>query len=297
MVEISFAQAGGIQYKFGLEWAKMKLLLYYRKFGKPPIAESGFFYFFKRDCRKGILKQYGIMNWKDLLEISLSKQTYYQRSRQSTSGIEGLKRSKLHLRKLCQETGKIPRSDDTGCKFIAGAIRHGFWTKFEITTWGDIIFAVFGYVKGTMNLWKGGGGLNRAMVWIKNWDNQHGKLPTTYNKIFASINQCIKQEWWIKNGIRTQNDLFFRTCGKRRKYEARSNKEKRPRGFWTGKKGFENMIHELKTYHTDQHKLPTAKNFPYVWDQCRNGRWKEFNINSWNNLLFYIFGKVNVVQV
>ena len=213
-LETSFARAGGIIYKFGFEWAKLKILQYYQRYLKNPLTESGMFYFFKRDCKKGVLQQYGISCWWDLLEISLKDHTYYNRDRQSFKGVSGLERAKKYLKTQYTITGKIPSCYDTGCKLLANAVRRKYWAEFRITTWADLIIQTFGLIKGHMNLWKGGGGLNRAISWIKEYVHEHGELPSGKNSDhYDSIRSVVNSKCWIKSGIFTMDDLTFKACG------------------------------------------------------------------------------------
>ena len=287
-LEKSFARAGGIVYEFGLEWGKLKILQYYRKYQKNPPSETGFFYYFKRDCKQGALKQYGISCWGDLLEISLQDHTFFQRDRQNLTGHMGLKRAKAYLQKQYKMNRKIPMSCESGSKLIANAIRRDYWKEFGITTWGDLIFEVFGYIKGTMNLWKGSGGLDRALSWIKGFVNEHGKLPYKNSAHYYTINGLANNKFWMKYGINTWDDLTLKACG--------IVDSKKRRNSWTGIKGLERAKNELKKYFNDHQKLPTSSVFPNIVRVIIKGYWKEQNISSWNDLLRVTFGKVNVIH-
>jgi hypothetical protein len=283
-LEISFARAGGIKYGFGFEWAKLKILQYYQRHLKNPLTESGIFYFFKRNCKKGVLQQYGISCWWDLLEISLNDHTYYNRDRQSFKGLSGLQRAKKHLQKQYKINGKIPLSYDAGCKLIANAVRRNTWAEFGITTWGDLIFETFGLVKGQMYLWKGGSGFNRAISWIKDYVNEHGILPSGKNSDhYDSIRRVVNSKCWIKYGINTIDDLTLKACGM-------IAEKKRD---WSGISGLEKAKNELKKYYRDHQKLPIVAKFQNILWAISYGYWKEQNIQSWNDLLMGTFGKIN----
>ena len=285
-LERSFAQAGGIVYGFGFEWGKLKILHYYQKHLKNPFSDNGFFYFLKRDCKKGILKEYGVSCWKDLLEISLKDHTYYRRDRQSFNGYSGLQRAKAYLQNQYNMTAKIPLSDDNGCRLIARAIRRNIWSEFAITTWGDLIYETFGFIKGTRNLWKGGGGLERALSWIKIFYEENGTLPTGKNSDhYNSIRDIVNSKFWMKYGINTMDDLTLKACG-----TVTVDKRKK----WEGIKGLERAKNELKKYYKEhQNKLPTAIMFRIIYYAILSGYWKEYNIESWNGMLMATFGKVN----
>ncbi len=285
-LEWSFAKAGGIVYKFGFEWAKLKILRNYQKHLKNPFSGNGFFYFLRRDCKKGILKEYGVSCWKDLLEISLKNHTYYQRDRQSFSGQKGLQRAKAYLQKQYEKNGKIPLGDDNGCKLIAKAIRRNIWAEFGITTWGDLIYETFGFIKGTQNLWKGGGGLERALFWIKKFYDENGTLPSGKNSdYYYIINQLASSKFWKKYGISNWDDLTIKACG------LVSNKKKSKN--WAGIEGLETARNELIKYFDVHQKLPVSSKFSSINQAIRKGYWKEQKINSWNDLLRDLFGRVN----
>lgn len=286
-LEISFARAGGIKYKFGLEWSKEKILQYYQKYGKNPPSENGFFYYLKRDCKNNSLKKYRILCWKDLLAISLQNKTFYQRNRQNFTGKVGVERAKKYLQQKYKQTGKIPLSKDVGCKLIANAIRRKIWEDFGITTWGDLIFEAFGYIKGTANLWRGGRGLNRATNRIRDYYSVHGKLPKTSNKMFNNFCGLLSQKIWAKDGITTWGDLVFKACGIRPETK---------RILWAGQAKLDTVKEILLIYYKQHHTLPTCEKFPKIAQQCSDKTWSEFNIHSWNDLLLDIFGKVNKQQ-
>lgn len=286
-LEKSFAKAGGIKHEFGLEWGKLKILQYYRKFLKNPASGTGFFYYFKRDCKQGSLKQFNISCWGDLLEFSLQDHTFFQRQRQNFTGDIGLQRAKEYLQKQYKLNGKIPMSYDNGCKFIANAIRRNFWEDFGITTWCDLIYEVFGLVKGTFNLWTGSSGLDRALSWIKEYVNEHGKLPSGNSAHYHSIHPLISKKIWKKYGINSWNDLTIKACG-----IVKSKKKRK----WVRKKGLERAKKELKEYFNEYRKLPTASMFPNLSSVFKRGNWKEFNVSSWNDLLKDTFGRVNVIH-
>ena len=285
-LEKSFAR--GIVYGFGLEWAKLKILRYYQKYLKNPTPERNIFYFFKRDCKKGDLKKYAVSCWRDLLEISLKYHTYYRGDRQSFSGQKGLQRAKKYIQQQYEKNGKIPLGDDNGCKLIAKAIRRDIWKEFQITTWGDLIYEIFGFIKGTMYLWKGGGGLNRALSWIKEYYNEYGKLPDKNSDYYYTINQLASNKFWKDYGISNWDDLTLEACG--------ITDSKKKRRSWTGKEGLKRAKIDLTKYFEVHQKLPVASKFSPIQQAIRKGYWKEQNIESWNDLLRDIFGRVNGVN-
>ena len=287
-LEKTFARAGGIVYGFGFEWGKLKILQYYRKHLKNPTPERNIFYFFKRDCKMGILKYYGVSSWLDLLEVSLKDHTYFRQDRRNFTGQNGLHRAKAFLQNQYQINGKLPLSSDNGCKLIAKAIRRNIWEDFGIVTWGDLIYEIFGLIKGTMYLWKGGGGFDRAISWIKAYFTENGNLPSGTNSVhYNSIKDLVNSKFWIKYGINTMDDLTLKACGMVSK---KKNKH------WTGIEGLERAKNELKKYFHNHQKLPISSKFHSILHVILKEYWKEFNIGSWNELLMATFGKINQVH-
>lgn len=287
----SFAKAGGIKYQFGLEWAKMYILKYYHKYQKPPLAENGFFYFFKRDCKRGVLSQFQIKSWKDLINQALKDEEHYDDERQFLSNISGLNRIKKILQEKYKQTGKIPLSEDNGCKLIAKSIKRMKFEEFGITTWGDLIAETFGNVKGTVNLWKGAGGLKRAISAIHNYYEQYQKSPSTNEYPFNNINQLVNEKHWFKEGIQSWDDLLDRCTIPLHK---RRNINKR--GLWDGKEGLELAKQKLREFHQKYNNLPTCAQFPSISTCCCKGKWKSFGVSSWNDLLLDLFNETNQEQ-
>ena len=82
------------------------------------------------------------------------------------------------------------------------------------------------------------------------------------------------------------DDLIFKACGIRPKTNIR----------WAGQTKLDNSKEILLEYYNQNHILPTCKKFPKIAQHCSDKTWSEFNIHSWNDLLFDIFGKVNKQQ-
>ncbi|XEO79293.1 hypothetical protein WKT22_04337 [Candidatus Lokiarchaeum ossiferum] len=284
-LEKSFVQAGGASYEFGIKWCQWKILGHYQKYLQIPRNDTGLYYFFNRDCKKGKLKHYKIHCWRDLLEQSLQPHTYYNRERRKFKETAGLERANIYLNQQFQKSGKIPYSYDTGNKLIANAIRHKYWKKFNIFTWGDLLFETFGLIKGTINLWKEGGGLSYAISKVQEYYKVQGKLPSKHLPLFSSINYKITQKYWISENIQNWEDLTFIASN-----FVGSPKRKK----WRGKQGLDRAIHELKNYYKEIQKLPVAAKFSSIEAAISKNYWKDYGICSWNDLLHHIFGKVNV---
>ncbi|MHA1360285.1 MAG: hypothetical protein ACTSRC_19360 [Candidatus Helarchaeota archaeon] len=86
-------------------------------------------------------------------------------------------------------------------------------------------------------------------------------------------------------GISTWNDLLRFTFGE-------INREQNK---YVGKEGLERAINELKEFKTKNNRLPKKKDKEMngIVDAIRRYQWLAFGIKTWNDLLVFVFNKVN----
>jgi len=62
-----------------------------------------------------------------------------------------------------------------------------------------------------------------------------------------------------------------------------------------GEEGLEKAIQELKDFKQKNKELPRIKDLKQIWYMIRRGEWKNHGIITWNKLLLYVFGDVNLI--
>lgn len=98
---------------------------------------------------------------------------------------------------------------------------------------------------------------------------------------FDKISTCLVMLYFF--GISNWKDLlmnvFGNTNGERCKY--------------SGQEGFENAIQKIKEYEKVNRLKPRSdsKGMGGIYKKCRKGHWKEYGVNSWNDLINYTFKK------
>lgn len=112
------------------------------------------------------------------------------------------------------------------------------------------------------------------------------KLPTANDESMVCYANVIARGVWRDLGINTWNDLLKKTFG-------RINK---PNRIYKGEIGLERAKTELLQFFKTHKSKPTSeeKSVSSILVAIKKGYWNKFGITSWNGLLHYVFGSVNV---
>jgi hypothetical protein len=152
--------------------------------------------------------------------------------------------------------------------------------SWGISEYVNILEALF-YANG----WKGLIGLDLSKVQLRQFQDEHKRLPTQREFEVISNKNIHKKKYWTKFGINTWNDLLMATFGK-------VNTEY---NTYTGKEGLKKARKELAKFHKLEKRLPTASDkamVPFA-NLIARGVWSEYGVNTWNDLLKTTFGKIN----
>ena len=196
---------------------------------------------------------------------------------------EGLEKAKKEVLETKKKLGKTPTLKEVSGG-INKAIQSGYWDEFGITSWLDLL-AVLGLESSASDRikWKGEDGLIQAKKKYIEISKQIKKRPTI--KHVSGINKAIKRGVWESFGINDWED-FVIFCG---------FKPEAKKGTWVGKQGLENAINKLEFFYEENSRIPTQQDVPAgIIDHAMKGSWKEFGIESWNDLLKYCGFEVHI---
>ncbi|MHA1438985.1 MAG: hypothetical protein ACTSPD_15545 [Promethearchaeota archaeon] len=120
---------------------------------------------------------------------------------------------------------------------------------------------------------------------MKAFKEKYGRKPTSVSKGMPAIYNTIGRGEWKYLGITCWNDILRLAFG-----EVFFEKNK-----YKGKSGLENAIEYLKEYKKRYGKIPSlrSKGMSGISSAILRGEWREFGINSWNDLLYSVFGEIN----
>ena len=121
-----------------------------------------------------------------------------------SKGTIGFNKAREELNLFFEKNGRIPRSDNFDS--MRGAIRRGYWRKFEIKSWSDMLKCVFGITNQPSITDK-----KEFLQFIRKKLIKHYEetkmLPTcTKFRLFEYLISVKK--YWVKYGINTWDDLL-----------------------------------------------------------------------------------------
>jgi len=263
----------------GFEEAVQELKDFKEKYGKEPaVGDKDVIY---RTVKRGEWIEFGISSWDELLNYTFGE---FNQKKNKYKGRQGLERAIKELEEFKKEKGKKPTSRSNGMTSIYLTIERGGWKEYDIKSWNDLLNLVFGEIYCEKNKYKGRQGLDRAIQVLNKFKKENGKKPPQHSKGMSGILTAIRRGEWKEFGINSWNNLLMHVFG-----EINYEPDK-----YIGRKGLNRAIQELKEFKTKFGKKPTSTNkgINGILSAIRRGEWKEFGINSWNDLLMHTFGEV-----
>lgn len=164
---------------------------------------------------------------------------------------------------------------------IENAILRGEWKEYNITSWNDLLKTIFGKINKEQNKYQGKEGLEKVIKILKDFKKKFGRMPASNSKGIYTIYNNALNGIWRDFGISNWYDLLKNTFG-------RINKEKNK---YIGKEGLERAKKELLQFERNFGKKPTTKSkgMNTIYTTARLGKWNEFGIKSWKDLINYSF--------
>lgn len=229
---------------------------------------------------RGIWKALGIGTWNDMLikvfgELNLDQNKY--------KGQAGFELAIKELSEYKEKNKKLPSATDFDT--IKNVIYRGEWKNHGINKWNDLLILVFGEVHFTIeNDFHEKDSLQKAQEQLKLFKSNYGRLPKSKDKEIVKIAGASNHGAFKDQNIRTWNDLLKATFG-----EVNQEPYK-----YTGRKGLDKAIQDLKDYKNKNGKKPISADMDTIYKIIREGGWKAYGINTWNDILLSAFGEVHL---
>jgi len=261
----------------GLIKVKEELLLFFFNHDRLPKYDDGFAGL-NHAFKSRYWEKWNINSWNDLLrevfgEVN-NEYNYYK-------GKKGFDRVTDILINFHKENGRIPSVRDKEMGGIPSACTSGYYRDYGINCWNDLLLDMFGRVNKRHGVWVGLDGLNRAKKVLIKFYKENGRLPTSMDEGKAGIKLAITLGYYRDYGINCWNDLLLDVFG-------RVNLRYR---IWVGRDGLNRAKEHIIQFYTENERIPKLndKGMGGIVQACHEGRWKEFGINHWSDLLKDVF--------
>ncbi len=190
----------------GLKRAEKFLVDYYSKEGNIPTLSHTSFNLIASAIKKKYWIDYNIEYWKDLLFYIFGKSMIPGYSR----GSMGFNKAREELSSFFEKNGCIPWYDDFAC--MQGVIRRGYWHKFDIKSWSDMLKCAFG-IENQPSITERKEFLQVIQKKLTKYYEETKILPTSIKFRFFEYLISVKK-FWVKYGISTWNDLLMELFGR-----------------------------------------------------------------------------------
>lgn len=266
--------------EFSLARVKKELRSFEKSKGRLPKSNDDEMTSIASAVGRGMFKEQGIMTWNDLLYSTFGS---INREINQYQGKEGLKKAVEELKDFKNNYDKEPATGEM--EVIYRTAKRGEWDTFGIMAWNDLLDYAYKKSNREKNKYKGSEGLERAKQKLKKFKKKFKKIPTSVDKGISTIYNIIQKGEWKIYGIHTWNDLLRSVFGKIY-YE--KNKH-------LGKQGLEKAIQKCVDFKKTHNRLPKLrdKEMISISNAITRGMWREFGINTWNDLLNSVFGEIN----
>ncbi|MFW9971019.1 MAG: hypothetical protein ACFFDF_12565, partial [Candidatus Odinarchaeota archaeon] len=201
-------------------------------------------------------------------------------------GLIGLELSKVKLKEFQDKHKRLPTQREFEIISNKNIHKKKYWTRLGINTWNDLLLATFGKVNIDYNRYSGEEGLKNAREVLIKFHKCNKILPTARYKETLCYANIIARGVWSDLGINTWNDLLKKTFGKINK----------PNRIYKGEHGLERAKSELLQFFKTHKRKPTSEenSVSSILVAIKRDYWNKFGIASWNDLLHFVFGSVNV---
>jgi hypothetical protein len=224
--------------------------------------------------QRGEWTAFGIYVWNDLLwdtfkQINHRKNVY--------KGEAGLDLTMREFQEFYTEHQRMPKLNDPGMVSIKVAINRGEWIALGIKEWNDLLLRTFGQVH--RNKYRGMKGLQQAIQELREFHNEHQRIPKPTDHGMVGIIGVINRRGWAKYTISSWRELLLRAFGNSYKP-------------YHGKEGLIQAMRELQLFYQRKKRKPKY-NDPVIREiylAVRRGQWDSFGITSWTSLLKKTFG-------
>jgi len=191
------------------------------------------------------------------------------------------------LREFEQDHKRLPKSGDPGLGGIVAAVKKGIWKEFGVKTWNQMLRRAFNRINVEREIYTADLiGLRKAKKQLQKFHSSHKKYPMSTDEGMGTIVNAINLKKWVKFGINRWKDLFQQTFGIDPKILRQSPYE--------GKQGLKQAQNELHAFKVKHERLPrfADKELNPIRHMATSGRWKQWGIQKWNDLIRLTFNEV-----
>lgn len=225
--------------------------------------------------------EFNIYSWNDRMLF-----VYNTRNDAKYAIDGGLEIAIEELKQKEKEIGKLLYSKD--CPGILQAVVRSVFEDDGINSWNELLFLVFEDIHVEVGKYLGVEGIELAKNELREYYEIHNKLPTINIPETIGISNAISRGNFREFNIHRWNDLLRAVFGEvniiTRKYRE--------------KQGLEVAKFELLEFYKQTGNIPSYSDtqFVSIINAANNNRWEQLGITSFNDLLMYVFGKVNRVS-
>lgn len=205
-------------------------------------------------------------------------------------GDFGFDWSLYQINRYFQEKNRPPRESAYPFCSIKYCCKKGAFNKWGIYNWISLLQKALGrnlYYKGiSFNFnFKTKEGLTRACEYLRQFKLKNNRIPLVTDSGVKLILKSVQRGIWGKFGIRNRHDLFYHVFGE--EYDSYH--------VWEGLDGLKKARATLKSYYEQHGCVPKhdMKGYQGVHGVIRRGLWKNYGINSWEELIKDIFSPQN----
>lgn len=185
------------------------------------------------------------------------------------------------------KTKKIPSTTNKGMGDVINAVFKGYWQKYGINSWNDLLVYVFGKKKlKECEELRRRQKFDIAILKLEKFFQKYQRLPKFEDKEVRDIINIIRTGLWKQYGINSWNDMLSEVFND---FNFESRK-------YVSSDGYEKAVKELRDYYKKEGSLPIYDDFVGITCAIRKGYWKELGIYTWNDLLTKIFGEINFIN-
>lgn len=154
---------------------------------------------------------------------------------------------------------------------------------------------VFNEINIDQKKYIGDEGLEIAVKELLDFKNRTGKIPKAPD--FYELKNAIYRGEWLSYGIKKWNDLLNYVFGEvnlliQNDYHATFGIVNRESNKYMGKVGLERAIQDLRDFKQKYGKKPNSSEADTIYGIVSEGRWKEFGITTWNDMLQSEFNEI-----
>ncbi|MHA1315231.1 MAG: hypothetical protein ACTSRB_15115 [Candidatus Helarchaeota archaeon] len=208
-------------------------------------------------------------------------------------GKLGLELAASELRIFKMKNGRIPKASEM--RRIIGRIVIGYWEKYGINSWNELLLHVFKKINREANKYVGVNGLRRAIEEIKDIYKENEREPRKNDMALRSIAVLLSRGQFARIKVKSWKDLLILAFGEDQVIQWKNKKKKRKINKIKpdNESLFNEAISDMRAFYSEHQKMPRTTDLMHIARSIYHGRWKQKDIHSWNDMLVHVFGQID----